>query len=121
MRKLLSPLKAIRANCIDCAGGSFKYVKFCPCDGVHGDACALWPYRFGVRPKTVKARGLGRFLDPDRMPDASVPLEQCRNSEDNPTAAPPARKVPPVGHTFPQAAGNRAIGLPVGRQVGAAR
>ena len=31
--------------------------------------------------------------------------------EDNPTAAPPARKVPPVGHTFPQAAGNRAIGL----------
>jgi len=121
VRKLLSPLKAIRANCIDCAGGSFKYVKFCPCDGVHGDACALWPYRFGVRPKTVKARGLGRFLDPDRMPDASVPLEQCRNSEDNPTAAPPARKVPPVGHTFPQAAGNRAIGLPVGRQVGAAR
>ena len=45
----LTPLKAIRANCIDCSGGSPAEVRLC----VIPD-CPLYCYRFGKRPKTVQ-------------------------------------------------------------------
>ncbi|GAG31367.1 unnamed protein product, partial [marine sediment metagenome] len=45
--KVLTPLKAIRKECLACSGGSLKYVRFCPCDGVHSKWCDLWPYRLG--------------------------------------------------------------------------
>lgn len=44
--KILTPIKAIRAKCLDCSCGSFKEVRLCPCK-----KCALYPYRFGHRPK----------------------------------------------------------------------
>ncbi|GAG61678.1 unnamed protein product [marine sediment metagenome] len=50
--RLLSPLKAIRANCLDCSGGSQGEVDKC----VIPD-CPLFPYRFGKRPETAKKRG----------------------------------------------------------------
>jgi hypothetical protein len=46
--KQLDPLKAIRYNCLDCSGGSQDEVAKCELS----DKCALWPYRFGVRPRT---------------------------------------------------------------------
>lgn len=46
--KILTPLKAIRAKCIDCMCGQMVEVKLCPCKD-----CSLWPYRFGKRPKTA--------------------------------------------------------------------
>jgi len=76
-RRESSPLAAIRAKCMDCAG-SFKVVKFCPCDGLNSTACPLWPFRFGKRPATVRRGPLARFLDPDAMPDAVTTLEDCR-------------------------------------------
>ena len=41
----ISPLKAIRENCIDCCGGSSNEVKLCPSKN-----CFLHPFRFGENP-----------------------------------------------------------------------
>ena len=43
--KRLTPLKAIRANCIDCMAGSVYEVKRC-----HLTDCPLHPYRLGRNP-----------------------------------------------------------------------
>lgn len=40
-----TPIKAIRAYCIECSGGSTKEVKFCPIE-----TCPLYPYRMVKRP-----------------------------------------------------------------------
>lgn len=42
----MSPLKAIRKNCIECMGGSSDGVKACT-----SPRCNLFPFRFGKRPK----------------------------------------------------------------------
>ncbi len=44
----MSPLKAIRAKCLDCSGGSATEARECPCKG-----CELYPYRFGKRPNSA--------------------------------------------------------------------
>ena len=44
-RRIPTPLKAIRAKCMDCNFSSAE-IKKCPCED-----CALWPYRFGHRPR----------------------------------------------------------------------
>jgi len=46
--RILTPIKAIRANCLECMCGSYKEVRECTIDD-----CPLWPYRFGKRPGTV--------------------------------------------------------------------
>lgn len=46
MKKKLTPLKAIRAKCIDCSGGVPKEVRECPIKD-----CPIYPYRMGRRPK----------------------------------------------------------------------
>ena len=50
--KSLTPIKAIRAKCIDCSAGSAKEVRLCPVT-----ACPLWPYRMGRRPKADTPEG----------------------------------------------------------------
>lgn len=42
---MLTPIKAIRAKCMDCCCGSAKEVELCP---IHD--CSLYPYRFGKNP-----------------------------------------------------------------------
>jgi len=42
---ITSPLKAIRASCVDCMGGQRKLVKQCDLRG-----CPLWPFRMGKNP-----------------------------------------------------------------------
>ncbi|MDM8330471.1 hypothetical protein QUW42_09280 [Desulfovibrio piger] len=43
--KILTPLRAIRAKCLDCSAGSLKEVREC----VMLD-CPLYPYRMGKSP-----------------------------------------------------------------------
>ena len=44
----LRPLKAMRMKCLECCCGSPAQVRDC-----HISDCALWPYRFGVRPDGI--------------------------------------------------------------------
>ncbi len=44
--KVLTPVKAMRAKCLDCCCGSVQEVRECPIKN-----CALWPYRMGRKPK----------------------------------------------------------------------
>lgn len=46
---MLTPMKAIRAKCIDCCCGSMEEVKLCPASD-----CPLYEYRFGHKPYAVK-------------------------------------------------------------------
>lgn len=43
---MLSPLKAIRAKCLDCCCQQVNEVKLCECTD-----CPIHPYRFGKHPK----------------------------------------------------------------------
>lgn len=45
----MTPLKAIRAKCLDCSGGSAKEVRSCTFNDCH-----LYEYRFGHRPQEKK-------------------------------------------------------------------
>jgi hypothetical protein len=47
--KNLSPLKAIRSNCIDCSGGILKYVREC-----NITECPLYPFRMGKNPHRLQ-------------------------------------------------------------------
>lgn len=44
--KVLTPIKAIRAKCVDCCAGSVVEVRLCT-----AEKCPLYPYRHGHRPK----------------------------------------------------------------------
>lgn len=44
--KILTPLKAIRAKCLDCCCGNKAEVRNCTIVN-----CSLYPYRLGHRPK----------------------------------------------------------------------
>lgn len=45
---LKSPIKAIRAKCLDCCGGQYSEVVKCTIP-----KCPLFPYRFGKRPRDI--------------------------------------------------------------------
>ena len=49
--KILKPLKAIRAKCIDCSGGNMAEVRRCDIR-----YCSLWTYRMGKNPR-LKGKG----------------------------------------------------------------
>jgi hypothetical protein len=49
--RVKNPLTAIRANCVECSGGSLKEVSTCRIT-----TCALHPFRMGVNPLHKKAR-----------------------------------------------------------------
>lgn len=44
--KKLTPIKAIRAKCLDCCCGSTAEVRLCT-----AEKCPLFPYKMGHRPK----------------------------------------------------------------------
>lgn len=56
MMKVLTPIKAIRAHCIECSGGQKKEVRECPIEN-----CSLFPYRMGKRPVVDKVVDDGEF------------------------------------------------------------
>jgi hypothetical protein len=45
----ITPIKAIRQNCLECSGGSYVEVKNCPIK-----TCAYYPYRLGKNPACRK-------------------------------------------------------------------
>ena len=49
MEELHSPLKAIRAKCIDCSAGQLSEVRDCP-----NEKCALYSFRMGKNPYHTK-------------------------------------------------------------------
>ena len=67
MAKILRPLKAIRAKCLDCSGESAFEVRRCPIQ-----SCPLWPYRFGKRPTTA-GLGVDSELTNTRLRNDSAP------------------------------------------------
>jgi hypothetical protein len=75
MTKRLSITKAVRQKCLECCSGRHKCIRYCPSDGVHSPPCPLWPFRFGLRPETVRNRLGPALLDPGAMPDANVNLD----------------------------------------------
>ena len=44
--KVLTPIKAIRAKCLECCNQQFYEVRLCTVT-----RCSLYPYRMGHRPK----------------------------------------------------------------------
>ena len=46
-----TPMGAIRAHCLECVCGQRREVELCP-----ASSCALYPFRFGVRPATARAQ-----------------------------------------------------------------
>jgi hypothetical protein len=50
----LTPLRAIRNNCLSCCNGSKSEVALCP-----ARSCSSWPFRFGHKPnhETIAAQG----------------------------------------------------------------
>ena len=51
MQTVKTPLKAIRAKCLDCSNGQIAEVRECVIM-----ECPLWPYRLGMRPETAEKR-----------------------------------------------------------------
>lgn len=67
--KQLSPVKAIRKNCLECGSGSVKEVALC----VSTD-CPLYPFRFGTNPNRQGAKERGRDRNTAPSPeDLPVP------------------------------------------------
>jgi hypothetical protein len=65
----MTPMKAIRAKCLDCNGNAYE-VKLCPCTD-----CALWPFRLGKNPN-IKPRN----LTDEQRKAAAERLKNARNS-----------------------------------------
>ena len=51
MADVKTPIKAIRAKCLDCCCDSAAEVRRCPIE-----SCSLWPYRMGHRPKSKSSK-----------------------------------------------------------------
>lgn len=58
-----TPIKAIRAKCVDCSGGSTAEVRRCQVFD-----CPLWSFRMGQRPNTL-AKKRPELLDRDAVRD----------------------------------------------------
>lgn len=52
----MTPMKAIRAKCLDCCCGQYKEVKLCPCSD-----CPLYPFRLGRNPNRAGIVNNGSF------------------------------------------------------------
>ena len=62
----MTPMKAIRAKCLDCCCGQYKEVELCPCSD-----CPLYPYRFGKNPNIKR----------EATPEQLATLEKARLSK----------------------------------------
>ena len=50
-----TPIKAIRAKCIDCCCGQLQEIRCCAVKN-----CPLYPYRMGRRPKDEELAEMGK-------------------------------------------------------------
>lgn len=67
----LTPIKAIRAKCIDCSAGSKKEVRECPAKD-----CPLHMYRMGKNPNRK-----GKKMSAEQKKAATVRLEAARQKK----------------------------------------
>lgn len=67
----MTPIKAIRAKCLDCSANQIVEVREC-----HIKNCSLWPYRMGKRPD-VEGKPK-RVLSPERRAALAVALQKYR-------------------------------------------
>ena len=65
----LTPVKAIRAKCLDCCCGSPSEVRLCPCTD-----CQLYPYRMGRNPNCGSR--VGKLAGAAKMRASSGDSEQ---------------------------------------------
>lgn len=70
MEEIKSPIKAIRAFCLDCCGGNANDVKNCT-----SKICALKPFRFGKNPYAH------REMTDEQRKDAADRLAKAREKK----------------------------------------
>jgi len=82
---MLTPIKAIRAKCLDCCCGQFKEVELCPCV-----SCSLYPYRFGKNPniKLTDEQKAKRAAHFKKVPSQQGEKTHIPTSEGNYTTSP---------------------------------
>lgn len=68
--EIVSPLKAIRAKCLDCCCGSVAEVRKCTAVG-----CPLYPFRFGSNPYRAK-----RELSEEQKASLASQLQRYREN-----------------------------------------
>ncbi|MFH1921225.1 MAG: hypothetical protein ABIP48_15265, partial [Planctomycetota bacterium] len=68
-------VRHVRRNCLECSGGTPKYVTWCTCDGLKSTRCEFWLFRFGSQPATFRQKYGDRLLTPEKMPLANVNLD----------------------------------------------
>jgi len=74
MKEITSPIKAIRAKCLDCCCNNSNEVKLCP-----ASECPLHPFRFGKNPYRTK-----RQLSDEQRAAAAERLKRARVLRDSP-------------------------------------
>jgi hypothetical protein len=78
--KQLTPLKSIRAKCLDCSAGQIKEVRECPFDSKSDQECPLYPLRMGrgsrATLKKIKAYCLW-CCNGQRLEVRLCPVEKC--------------------------------------------
>lgn len=87
----MTPMKAIRAKCLDCCCGSFHEVRLCT-----AEKCPLFPYRFGKRPNragTESHNALFSSSNPNLAKDSEEELsgEYKDTTPGESSAEPPVR------------------------------
>jgi hypothetical protein len=73
MANLKNPVKAIRAHCIDCSGGSLKEVSVCPMT-----ECPLYPFRLG---KNTFRKVIKKELTDEQRAELADRLKKARNKK----------------------------------------
>ena len=63
-------LSVVRRHCISCSSDSFKAVVWCPVTN-----CALWEFRLGMNPATVRGKYGPGLVTASMMPRANVNLD----------------------------------------------
>ena len=71
-----TPLRAIRAKCLDCSYGQLKEVRLCPVT-----KCPLYEYRMGHRPKGEEI--LDENEDEEKSADFSGDFEEREDADDD--------------------------------------
>ena len=73
-KEIKNPVKAIRAFCIDCCGGSAYEVKLCT-----APKCVLYPFRLGRNPYRTK-----REMTEEQRAEAAERLAKARENKKKP-------------------------------------
>jgi len=74
MTPKISPMRAIRAKCLECSNGSVREVRLCPITD-----CNLYPFRMGRNPYIKK-----RELSPEQRKIISERLANSRRNQKTP-------------------------------------